>query len=149
MQEVASRLTEEFNKVTPKGTQHLEYLEMHLFNHGNNKNRYMTVEPLLNARSFVKWSNNLGSTNTEDYETVLDAFSHFTYEFTNGFLIVVDLQGEKKNGNFHLTDPAIHCIKGSMFGETNLQLRGIVAFFQSRECNDICRNMQLTEIKMD
>ena len=36
----------------------------------------------------------------ENYEPVLDAFTHFTHENTNGLLIVVDLQREKRGDTF-------------------------------------------------
>ena len=123
----------------------LKYLDLYIFNFGNKKNkRNMLVETLLNVEKFKKWSNNIGNTDIENYEPVLDAFTHFTYENTNGLLIVVDLQGEKRGDTFLLTDPVIHCIRSNMFGETNFQLKGIVAFFQTHECNDICRSMNLS-----
>ncbi len=56
--------------------------------------------------------NNEGNVNLEEYSSLLNAFSHWTYEYTKEYLIVTDLQGfVYKNNEFILTDPAIICSK--------------------------------------
>ncbi|CAG8786531.1 25950_t:CDS:1, partial [Racocetra persica] len=50
----------------------------------------------------------------------LEAFVHYTYEHTGGYLVVSDLQGIESPDQFLLTDPAIHCIDPLRFGKTNL-----------------------------
>ena len=82
--------------------------------------------------------------NTGSYEPVLDAFSHWTHEVTKGQLIVVDLQGTKKQNIFYLTDPAIHSATGD-FGITDKKASGIARFFKTHVCNEICRAMRLTK----
>lgn len=37
---------------------------------------------------------------------ISQAFSHYSYQFTEGYLMVVDLQG----ASGILTDPQIHCL---------------------------------------
>ncbi|PKC03735.1 hypothetical protein RhiirA5_450597 [Rhizophagus irregularis] len=55
----------------------------------------------------------------------LEAFVHFTYEYTKGYLVVCDLQGIEHNDEFLLTDPSIHCINPLRFGRTNFGKEGI------------------------
>jgi hypothetical protein len=81
------------------------------------------------------------------------AFSHFTYVRTTGKLMVVDLQGvfeQLPDGSkcFQLTDPVVHKKKSRKlkkwnFGRTNLGRRGMVAFFATHKCTDLCRMLGL------
>jgi hypothetical protein len=86
------------------------------------------------------------------------AFSHFSYEKSKKYLMVVDLQGifrVKKDGTkeYVLTDPAIHKRRKSKklrnwsFGPTDRGEKGMRAFFDTHECNDACRLLGLTEYK--
>jgi hypothetical protein len=73
------------------------------------------------------------------------AFSHFTYDITRGYLLVCDIQGfrQQHRGQSYLmlTDPAIHCPLVAShrgvprFGGTNLQDNGIEAFFRTYKEN--------------
>ena len=75
---------------------------------------------------------------------LLQAFSHWTYHITADTMLVVDLQGVEKEGQFILTDPSIHC-KEDIFGCTNLGDTGIKLFFKSHICSSICKSMALVE----
>jgi hypothetical protein len=68
------------------------------------------------------------------------AFSHYTYHITNGYLMVVDLQGIIYKNNIILTDPAIHCKEAYRFGGTNLSTEGFKLFFNTHKCNSLCRD---------
>ena len=59
--------------------------------------KYFNVELLLPEyqHKFKKWNNNAGYVSDKIYSSTLDAFSHWTYDVTEGFLIVVDLQGKR------------------------------------------------------
>jgi hypothetical protein len=94
---------------------------------------------------FKKWSNNQGYVNTSEYAHLLNAFSHWTYEFTNEYLIVTDLQGfVYKRNEYILTDPAILCeVDMDRFGSTNLGSNGIREFFLNHRCNKICKMLKL------
>ena len=99
---------------------------------------------------YVKYNNNYGwVNNTIEMKTeankMAQAFSHFTFEESKGCLIVVDIQGTvNKNGDLEITDPAIHTeFYEKRFGPTNLGKLGIVKFFRTHECNDICKRLQL------
>ena len=66
--------------------------------------RYYNLETLLpDYENFKKWNTNCGYVNEADYSSTLDAFCHWTYDFTNGYLVVVDLQGISKEDSYILT----------------------------------------------
>lgn len=99
----------------------------------------------------IKYTNNLNYVADETTLTpsqkknlkIAIAFSHFTYSFTKGYLLVADLQGvetadAKGSPTLLLTDPAIHCGPHARFGKTNLREEGIKAFFKKHCCNEYC-----------
>ena len=70
--------------------------------------------------------------------SVMDAFTHFTYQQSGGRAIVSDLQGvAKDDGSFHVTDPVIHSLNGS-FGTEDQGVTGINDFFKAHRCNRVC-----------
>jgi len=98
---------------------------------------YFSIEEFISG-SFAKWSNNIGNLNESDYASTLDAFSHWTFSATRGYLTVSDLQGFRLNSNeYVLTDPAISCLV-KQFTETDLGEDGINLFFKKHKCNHIC-----------
>ena len=79
---------------------------------------------------------------------IATAFSHFTYDITDGYLLVCDLQGisftdKKMKQTLLLTDPAIHCSKHLRFGKTNLGHVGFSKFFSKHDCNHYCKALGL------
>ncbi|KAF8055109.1 Eef2k [Scenedesmus sp. PABB004] len=66
-------------------------------------------------------------------------FSHFTFEFTKGAALCVDIQGV---GDLY-TDPQIHTLDGTGYGDGNLALRGMALFFRTHECNPLCGELGL------
>ncbi len=114
---------------------------------------------------FIKYNSNFGFVNRTDFASTLNAFSHWTYDFTNHYLMVVDLQVRRlfllfwggklprfispifqgiQHGlnQYVLTDPAIHC-REPRFGSTNLLRVGMETFFEGHECNRVCSLMRL------
>lgn len=83
----------------------------------------------------------------------LQAFSHFSYLFTDRKLIVCDLQGVYNTDTvlpmFELTDPVIHyrSNKGRrmVFERTDEGQSGVQLFFKTHKCNDICKRMSLSK----
>ena len=81
------------------------------------------------------------------------AFSHFSYcqtlKTSEGPKVVVDIQGvvNAEKTLYQLTDPAVHFAGGDgcFYGETNNGAHGIQQFFESHQCNDVCRSLGLTE----
>jgi len=100
------------------------------------------------------------STSTDDTEfpsqykpsDYLQAFTHFTYRFTNRKVLVCDLQGVFKHDDtpplFELSDPAIHYSSRTgrtrVFGRTDLGINGIKHFFRTHQCNGICKSLELS-----
>ena len=71
------------------------------------------------------------------------ALSHFSWQYTKGYLMIVDVQG----CDSVLTDPQIHCLDKRKFGSGNLGYYGIIKFFLSHFCNDYCRALNLIDPK--
>ncbi|XP_078659457.1 myosin heavy chain kinase B-like [Branchiostoma floridae x Branchiostoma belcheri] len=71
------------------------------------------------------------------------AFSHFTFERTNGRMVVCDVQGVGDR----YTDPQIHCMDDDLqYGQGNFGAHGIISFVRNHRCNSICRALKLTPI---
>lgn len=107
---------------------------------------YLCVENYIDG-SYVKYNNNAGWTNISgsSFESinVAQAFSHFSWQITKGYLMIVDLQGV---GGI-LTDPQIHCMDLTKYGEGNLGYIGIIKFFITHQCNDVCKKLGLVHPK--
>ncbi|KAL7548108.1 hypothetical protein ACHAWF_011406 [Thalassiosira exigua] len=85
-----------------------------------------------------------------EVEDVPQAFSHFTYEHTHGKHLVCDLQGVwNPDDGFVLTDPVVHhvCQTGKIHknGATDKGLVGVEKFFDTHQCNALCRKMGLVQ----
>ncbi|CAE7572786.1 vwkA [Symbiodinium natans] len=80
--------------------------------------RAYCVEEVL-PRGFVKYNDNKASWDPKVYDPVLGDFCRWTYEFSAGAFMVVDLQGVSNDEEFILTDPAILHSDVRRFGSTN------------------------------
>ncbi|KAF3916682.1 hypothetical protein ABW20_dc0105559 [Dactylellina cionopaga] len=104
----------------------------------------LSLEPFIQGE-YIKYNNNCGYVNTEipndKFNQAAQAFSHFTFERSQGRFMVSDLQGV---GNL-LTDPAIHTKDPERFklADTNLGDAGFKFFFSSHKCNHICTKLGL------
>ncbi|NXM67358.1 ALPK1 kinase, partial [Serilophus lunatus] len=109
----------------------------------------VSVEPYI-LGEFVKLSNNTKVVKNEYKATEYGlAYGHFSYEFSKGTDVVVDLQGwvtGNGKGLIYLTDPQIHSLTSKDVSRSNFGKRGIYYFFnnQHTECNEICRRLSLT-----
>jgi len=108
----------------------------------NDKMKWIGVEPYISGE-YIKYNNNSGFVNPKFKETT-QAFSHFTWQFSYGNIMVVDLQGV----NYILTDPQIHSKNNekTKYGEGNLGSDGMALFFHSHKCNDTCRQLKLAPL---
>ncbi|OAA57623.1 MHCK/EF2 kinase [Niveomyces insectorum RCEF 264] len=103
----------------------------------------ISLEPFLEG-DYSKYNNNSGGVHgrTDDpTNQAAQAFSHFTYERSQGRFLVCDLQGVGEL----LTDPAVHTLDPDRFNlsSTNLGEEGFKFFFASHDCNAICRKLAL------
>jgi len=81
-----------------------------------------------------KYSNNDGSYIDYKHPEVL-RFSEWTYKYSNGYLMVTDLQGGfSRAGGYSLTDPAILCRNVGRFGPTDFNPA------QMKACRDAVRH---------
>ena len=140
-QVIAKYLAEDFLKKCP-GEKAVRFIDIKLLEIRDKG--FFSIEEFIGG-SFIKWSNNIGNLNESDYTCTLDAFSHWTYSATSGYLTVSDLQGFRSSSNeYVLTDPAISCII-RQFTETDLGQDGIDQYFLKHKCNHICDAMKLKE----
>lgn len=105
---------------------------------------YISIEPYVDG-THVKYNGNDGYVNTDipddPSNQAAQAFSHFTFERSQGQFLVCDLQGVGEL----LTDPVIHTRDQKRFdrSKTNSNEEGFKLFFRTHECNDICRKLML------
>jgi len=112
--------------------------------------RVFLAQSFLNGQ-YIKFNNNYGWRRQEqDKSTLLaQAFSHFTYEASMGYMMITDIQGIKKERDgIIITDPAIHSyVLKDHFGETNHGKIGMIRFFKTHDCNDYCKKLMLLNSK--
>ncbi|XP_036298133.1 transient receptor potential cation channel subfamily M member 7 isoform X12 [Pipistrellus kuhlii] len=144
-QRAAQKLTFAFNQMKPKSIPYSpRFLEVFLL-YCHSAGQWFAVEECMTGE-FRKYNNNNGDeiipTNT--LEEIMLAFSHWTYEYTRGELLVLDLQGVGEN----LTDPSV--IKAEekrscdmVFGPANLGEDAIKNFRAKHHCNSCCRKLKL------
>ena len=73
---------------------------------------------------------------------VVQAFSHWTYVYSQRDFMVCDLQGELNVAGsepfFELTDPCMHSKRGKHYGATDKGEKGMHEFFKTHHCNPAC-----------
>ncbi|KAL8570108.1 hypothetical protein ACOMHN_033787 [Nucella lapillus] len=85
---------------------------------------------------FQTFSSAVGWVSPESKTDVTQAFSHFTWHATRE-LVVCGLKGVATGHGFRLTTPTIHS-RCRQYGLTDGGVAGIVEFFSSHRCNNIC-----------
>uniref|UniRef100_A0A669QLH9 non-specific serine/threonine protein kinase n=1 Tax=Phasianus colchicus TaxID=9054 RepID=A0A669QLH9_PHACC len=148
-QRAAQKLIYTFNQVKPHAIPYTpRFLEVFLI-YCHSANQWLTIEKYMTGE-FRKYNNNNGDEITPSslLEELMLAFSHWTYVYTRGELLVLDLQGVGEN----LTDPSV--IKpedkksGKMvFGPANLGEDAIRNFIAKHHCNSCCKRLKLPGIQ--
>jgi hypothetical protein len=90
------------------------------------------VETYLRGK-YRKYNNNYGYVG-KDARNTPQAFTHFSYEYTEGKLMIVDVQGVGD----HYTDPQVHTMDGKGFGMGNMGVKGMERFMKTHWCNSLC-----------
>ncbi|XP_008072560.1 transient receptor potential cation channel subfamily M member 6 [Carlito syrichta] len=148
-QRAAQKLIYTFNQVKPQTIPYTpRFLEVFLI-YCHSANQWLTIEKYMTGE-FQKYNNNNGDeiTPTNTLEELMLAFSHWTYEYTRGELLVLDLQGVGEN----LTDPSVikpedKQSRGMVFGPANLGEDAIRNFIAKHRCNSCCRKLKLPDLK--
>ena len=139
---ISNEFDERIVNIVPKDKTNilLKYIHCYIYEVSSPKPKFYYVENYIPGK-YIKYNNNAGwiTTNIADQTLVAQAFSHFSYQFTQGYLIIVDLQGV---GGF-LTDPQIHCLDQNKFGKGNLGYIGFIKFFLTHNCNKYCKALGL------
>lgn len=147
IQAIAQFLAEQFNAEQNRVYQNfipIIYADANLVQQLTNPLKIYQVERRM-QHEWHKWNNNNGGVSRNEYSTILQAFSHWTYHISNGRLMVVDLQGVKVERAYLLTDPALHCDDLLRFRRTrtNLGVKGMQQFFRTHICSEICTKFNL------
>uniref|UniRef100_A0A8D0Q1H2 non-specific serine/threonine protein kinase n=1 Tax=Sus scrofa TaxID=9823 RepID=A0A8D0Q1H2_PIG len=147
-QRAAQKLIYTFNQVKPQTIPYTpRFLEVFLI-YCHSANQWLTIEKYMTGE-FRKYNNNNGDeiAPSNTLEELMLAFSHWTYEYTRGELLVLDLQGVGEN----LTDPSVikpedKQSRGMVFGPANLGEDAIRNFIAKHRCNSCCRKLKLPGI---
>ncbi|XP_016078465.1 PREDICTED: transient receptor potential cation channel subfamily M member 6 [Miniopterus natalensis] len=148
-QRAAQKLIYTFNQVKPQTIPYApRFLEVFLIYY-HSANQWFTIEKYMMGE-FQKYNNNNGDeiAPSNTLEELMLAFSHWTYEYTRGELLVLDLQGVGEN----LTDPSVikpedKQSRGMVFGPANLGEDAIRNFIAKHCCNACCRKLKLPDLK--
>ncbi|KAM6468672.1 transient receptor potential cation channel subfamily M member 6 isoform 2-T2 [Liasis olivaceus] len=146
-QRAAQKLIYTFNQMKPHTIPYTpRFLEVFLI-YCHSANQWLTIEKYMTGE-FRKYNNNNGDEITPSnlLEEVMLAFSHWSYEYTRGELLVLDLQGVGEN----LTDPSVikpEDKQGMAFGPANLGEEAIQNFISKHRCNSCCRKLKLPDLK--
>mmetsp|Transcript_2340 Transcript_2340/g.5226 ORF Transcript_2340/g.5226 Transcript_2340/m.5226 type:complete len:391 (+) Transcript_2340:126-1298(+) len=92
------------------------------------------VEPFIEG-NYAKFNSNSGWVNN-DY-AMMQALSHFSFDFTHGRRLLCDLQGGGYDTHYLLTDPAI-VSTAKEFGGTDGGAEFMENFFANHVCNEYC-----------
>jgi hypothetical protein len=148
IQAIAQFLAEQFNDEQQRLFRNfipIVYADADLVQQKEDPSKIYQVERRMH-QEWRKWNNNNGGVSLNEYSTILQAFSHWTYDITSARLMVVDLQGVKVDRAYLLTDPALHCDDLLRFRETrtNLGVKGMHQFFRTHVCSDVCSKLNLS-----
>ncbi|XP_036381855.1 transient receptor potential cation channel subfamily M member 6 [Megalops cyprinoides] len=149
-QRAAQKLMHIFNQIKPHSIPYsLRFLDVYLL-HWHSQDQWLTIERNMSG-DFRKYNNSTGEEVAPCClleETAL-AFSHWTYQYTRGELLVLDLQGVGSD----LTDPAVIRLDNTsspgdtVFGPASLGDDTIQSFVRKHICNSCCAKLHLSDLR--
>jgi len=81
----------------------------------------------------------------EQTEEVIQALAHYSYNVSNGELIVFDIRPITNQNSILITEPIIYSKDSNKFASSNLGLKGIKNFMDEHKCNSICKKMEFVK----
>jgi len=136
-QSAARYFAQQFNCTKHSSIPTMEVAELMVLCYGN---EIWTMEALITGK-YEKWNNN--AEYIDDSAHGPQALSHFSWHFSAGEMLLVDLQGVQEGHKFIFTDPAFHTIDSVGFGELNMGTKGFDSYFKGHTCSHICNGMGL------
>jgi len=146
----------------PKKLEFLETSVIQFRKSGQRTSELYSIEPYLEGE-YTKYSNNDGWEN--ESRSTPHAFSHFSYEKSNGKLVIVDMQGSSNPFEYYFTDPTIHSVEelhddgeGNEYDQLmdgvpyfrrnpgNFGTKGIEKFKNTHRCHHLCEQLKLTKL---
>jgi len=108
--------------------------------------KYFAAERFLPG-VFLKYNSNNGYVSEEllQHHEVVQAFTHFSYEASEGRLLVADLQGVARDNEVLLTDPQVVSTDHA-FGPGDLGRRGMHSCLVAHRCGPTCKKLGLTPV---
>jgi hypothetical protein len=86
----------------------------------------------------------LPSSSTQE---ILDSLAHFTYQSTNGNLVLFDLRPLKFSKDYILiTEPVIFSTTSNRYSSSDLGGKGLKIFKQEHKCNSVCKKLNLFKL---
>ncbi len=154
VQSIARGLAQAFSK-HPQSVAAIDFISVSYYElidrPNNDQFKFFAAEPFMPGK-YIKYNNNAGwvastavgqevlNEEQQNFGKIAQAFSHFTWEYTQSHLHVVDLQGVDNI----LTDPQIHSkVGGSKLGKGDIGHWGTAMFFKSHVCNEYCTSLGL------
>jgi len=146
---------QKFNTALDEKKHLIEKLDVVIIKNIDKKRKKIKGSTIYLAQRFVegdytKYNNNYGWVNHNETKAnmIAQAFSHFTYEYSLGAMLVVDIQGVYNDDHLIITDPAIHSLLfKDRFGYTNHAKVGMLRFFRTHKCNDYCKQLKLLNLE--
>lgn len=149
MQMVSKRYARLYNGLgPPKGVDFLQAFVIEV-DRGGETLTFAVERAMEEEGAFVKYNNNsgfveFGEAEGDHHRLTPHAFSRFTFDRSAGSLMVVDIQG----CDDVYTDPQIHTLAGTDYGDGNLGVGGMALFFSTAEYDSYSERLGLLRFSL-
>ena len=157
MQMVSKRFARKYNALKPpKKVDFLQAFVIEVVRNG--EPLLFCVERAIESGQYTKHNNNSGFVEIGDdekgasdgltagdhYRATPNAFTRFTFDASAGTNMIVDIQGVDDV----YTDPQIHTIGGTEYGDGNLSVGGMALFFSTSQFDPLCCSLGLPDFSL-